>query len=65
MRDLTESVVPMARLLHNLGYVPYRLARLVAREGTFINAMGAVEFFRMRDVLRCNMVIARRRRAKA
>jgi sterol 24-C-methyltransferase len=58
VEDITERVVPMAKRLAQLCYVPYQLGRLLGGRRVFINATAGVELYRIRKSLRYNIVTA-------
>jgi len=43
LEDLTEEVLPMWRLFGVVGYLPYKLFRLLGIQDRFINVMAGVE----------------------
>lgn len=55
--DVMPHIVPMLRRLHHLGYLPYAVARSLGRGHRLVNAMAGVELYRLRDLIKYNIVV--------
>jgi len=60
MEDLSQNVLPLLRLFFFLAYIPYLFIQLLGLEGTFVNTMAAVEFYRCKQSIRYVAVRARK-----
>jgi sterol 24-C-methyltransferase len=60
VRDITAQMLPMAWCFAVLGWLPYRIARLLRRPDKVINAKASVEFWRYRRYFRYNVYTAYR-----
>jgi sterol 24-C-methyltransferase len=59
-RDMTAAMMPMFSAFATMARIPYEVTKLFGKPDLFVNAMSAVEFWEMRDVLHYMVYVAQR-----
>lgn len=55
--DIRYRIEPMLRRMAIICWAPYRIAKLISSDSTYINARAAVEYYRLRELMHYNIVV--------